>query len=125
MTASRAELAVEDWRTLIGTDRDRWRPWPLPAGLAERIAAYMNRLGLYFGRLDFLTGDGEPSFLEVNSNGQFGWLDDPNGWPLHRALLDAALDPTSAVRGDESVREDDDSARHDPAVVVAVKGERP
>ena len=105
MERTRAELGVEDWRTLIGTDRNRWRPWALPAGVSERIVAYMERLGLRFGRLDLLVGDGEPSFLEVNPTGQFGWLDEPNGWPLHRAVLDAALNPTSAVRGDESVFE--------------------
>lgn len=105
MECTRAELGVEDWRTRIGVDTDHWQPWALPEGLPERIAAYMERLGLHFGRLDFLTGDGEPSFLEVNSNGQFGWLDDPNGWPLHRAVLEAVLDPASVVRGDETVRE--------------------
>ena len=65
----------------------------------------MQRLGLRFGRLDFLAGDGELSFLEVNSNGQFGWLDNPDGWPLHRAVLESAFDPTSAIRGDETVKE--------------------
>ena len=105
MERTRAELGAEDWRTLIGTDRDRWRLWDLPAGFPKRIVAYMEQLGLRFGRLDFLTGDGEPSFLEVNPNGQFGWLDDPEGWALHRAILDAALDETSAIRGDETVRE--------------------
>ena len=107
MEGTRSELGVEDWRMRIGSHTDRWRPWSLPAGFAERIAAYMEQLGLRFGRLDFLTGDDDPSFLEVNPNGQFGWLDDPNGWPLHRAVLEAVLDPTSAIRGDETVREVD------------------
>lgn len=105
MERTRSELGVEDWRKRIGAHTDRWQPWSLPAGFAERIVAYMERLGLRFGRLDFLTGDGDPSFLEVNPNGQFGWLDDPNGWPLHRAVLEAVLDPASAIRGDETVRE--------------------
>ncbi len=51
-----------------------------------------------------LSGDGEPTFLEVNPNGQFGWLDDPAGWPLHRAVLDAALDPASTLEN-EAIRE--------------------
>jgi hypothetical protein len=41
----------------------------------------------------------------VNANGEFGWLDDPQGWPLHRAVLEAALDASSSVRGDATVRE--------------------
>jgi hypothetical protein len=45
------------------------------------------------------------TFLEVNPNGQLGWLDEPGAWPLHRAVLDAVLDPASTVQGDETVRE--------------------
>jgi hypothetical protein len=105
MRATRAELGVEDWRTLRDSDREHWRPWTLSAADQDRIAAYMDRLGLRFGRLDFLTGGGVTTFLEVNPNGQLGWLDQPGEWPLHRAVLDAVLDPAAAVRGDETVRE--------------------
>ena len=105
MRLTRAELGVQDWRTLTNSDRDHWRPWVLPAPAQGRITAYMKRLGLRFGRLDFLTTEGETTFLEVNPNGQFGWLDDPSEWPLHRAVLEAVLDPTSSIQGNEAVRE--------------------
>jgi hypothetical protein len=105
MRLTRAELGVEDWRTLSNSDREHWRPWALSAPVRERIAAYMERLGLRFGRLDFLTSEDVMTFLEVNPNGQFGWLDEPGAWPLHSAVLNAALDPTSAVHGGETVRE--------------------
>jgi len=104
MEGSRADLGVEDWRTRVGAHADVWRPWATPPDFAARVDTYMRRLGLHYGRLDFLSGDGEPTFLEVNPNGQFGWLDDPAGWPLHRAVLDAALDPASAVEN-EAIRE--------------------
>lgn len=104
MDETRSALGVEDWRTRVGAHADTWRPWATPEGFDERVDAYMRRLGLRYGRLDFLSGDGEPTFLEVNPNGQFGWLDDPAGWPLHRAVLDAALDPAS-VLGDMTIRE--------------------
>jgi hypothetical protein len=97
MEETRAELDVEDWRTRVGAHADAWRPWAAPADFAARVDATMRRLGLRYGRLDFLSGDGEPTFLEVNPNGQFGWLDDPAGWPLHRAVLDAALDPATSL----------------------------
>ena len=97
MEQTRADLDVEDWRTRVGAHADAWRPWATPPDFAARVDAYMRRLGLHYGRLDFLSGDGEPTFLEVNPNGQFGWLDDPAGWPLHRAVLDAALDPASTL----------------------------
>ncbi|MCC2113483.1 MAG: hypothetical protein KDJ16_15725 [Hyphomicrobiales bacterium] len=105
MEATRAELEVEDWRIRNGAHTDKWRPWSMPVGLAERIDGYMKRLGLHFGRLDFIVGDSDVAFLEVNPNGQFGWLDDPDGWPIHHAVLDAAFDPAMAVRGDEIARE--------------------
>jgi len=105
MEQSRAELGVEDWRVRVGAALDTWRPWPLSAEFEMRIAAYMDRLGLRFGRLDFLSGDGEASFLEVNPNGQFAWLDDPGLWPLHNAVLDAALDRASTIIGSEIARE--------------------
>lgn len=105
MRATRAELGVEDWRTLPNSDRAHWRPWTLSAPARERIAACMKRLGLLFGRLDFLTSEDVMTFLEVNPNGQFGWLDEPGGWPLHCAVLEAALDPASAILGDETVCE--------------------
>ncbi len=99
MERTRADLGVEDWRIRNGAHDDAWRPWPLPAGAADRIDAYMRRLGLRFGRLDFIVGGEEMVFLEVNPNGQFGWLDDPEGWPLHRAVLDAVLDPGATIDG--------------------------
>jgi Tfp pilus assembly protein PilX len=39
--------------------------------ITARAAAYIERLGFKFRWLDFLTGDGEPRFLEVYPNGQF------------------------------------------------------
>jgi hypothetical protein len=104
MERTRADLGVEDWRTRVGGHADVWRRWAAPSGFTARVDAYMCRLGLRYGRLDFLSGDGEPTFLEVNPNGQFGWLDDPVGWPLHRAVLDAALDPASSLEN-EAIRE--------------------
>jgi hypothetical protein len=105
MRATRAGLRVEDWRTLANSDRSHWRPWFLSAPMCERVGAYMQRLGLRFGRLDFLKDDDEATFLEVNPNGQFGWLDEPGSWPLHSAVLAAVLDPASAIQGSETVRE--------------------
>lgn len=105
MERTRAELGVEDWRIRNGTTSEPWRDWSLPAGLADSIRAYMDRLGLHYGRLDFITGEDGVFFLEVNTNGQFGWLDDPDGWPIHNAVLDATLDPAFSIRGGEVTRE--------------------
>lgn len=105
MERTRADLGVEDWRIRNGAHDDPWRPWRLPDGLAATIDVYMRRLGLKFGRLDFLIDGSTTTFLEVNPNGQFGWLDDPADWPLHRAVLDAALDPKSRIDGSQTTVE--------------------
>ena len=73
--------------------------------LLNLIGCFMKRLGLRFGRLDFLKTEQEVTFLEVNSNGQFAWLDDPATFSLHQAVLAAALDPASTITGDECVLE--------------------
>lgn len=70
---------VVDWRELPPDwERGDWRPHTLPEDLANRIFAFMQDMGLHFGRLDFLWGADGYFFLEVNSNGEWGWLD-PEG----------------------------------------------
>lgn len=105
MRSTREEYGVEDWRTLNNINKEHWRQWPLSKPVRECIAAYMARIGLRFGRLDFLTSENDLTFLEVNSNGQFGWLDEPATWPLHNAVLEAVLSETSAILGNEIVDE--------------------
>jgi hypothetical protein len=105
MQLTRMELGVEDWRTLDLKESGQWRPWHLSNALSDRINSVMKRLGLRFGRLDFLKTEDEVTFLEVNPNGQFGWLDDPTTLSLHQAVLNAALDPASTITGEEAVFE--------------------
>ena len=57
---------------------------------------YLQLTKLY-NQIDFIIGGSEPQFLEVNPEGQFGWLDDENGLPLHNEVADAILDPDSVV----------------------------
>ena len=89
---------LTDWRITQGTDANRWRVWEAGDAFEEKIRSYMDALGLKYGRLDFIVGCGEPQFLEVNPTGQFGWLDEEDGLPLHREVVNAILDPSSSVR---------------------------
>jgi len=90
-----------DWRTEINTPEQS--PWRLSTCndipiWSELVRSYMKRVGLLFGRLDFIYQGGVLYFLEVNSNGQFGWLED---WPklsLHAEFLKALLDPSTEIR---------------------------
>ena len=56
----------------------------------------MRRLGLRFGALDFVvTPDDRWIFLEINSNGQWAWIEDATGQPVAAAIADALTRETS------------------------------
>lgn len=65
-----------DWRE-TPTDREgsEWRPHHLPDDVSRSIFAFMHEMGLQFGRLDFLKSSNDYYFLEVNTNGEWAWLD--------------------------------------------------
>lgn len=88
---------LTDWRITQGTDANRWIPWDAGRDFEQKIDQYMREMNLIYGRLDFIIGGKEPQFLEVNPEGQFGWLDDDNGLPLHNEVADAILDPTTTI----------------------------
>ena len=92
---TRGELT--DWRITQGTDANRWISWDAGDEFERKIHLYMHDMKLKYGRLDFIIGGQEPQFLEVNPSGQFGWLDNENGLPLHNEVADAILDPSSTI----------------------------
>ena len=47
----------------------------LPQDIQESIFSLMSDLRLQYGRIDFPAKGGVYSFLEVNPNGEWGWLD--------------------------------------------------
>lgn len=89
--------ALTDWRTTQGTEANKWKQWDAGKDFEKRIDSYMQKLGLKFGRLDFIIGGKEPQFLEVNPVGQFGWLDDEK-LTLHNEVADAILDPSTTIK---------------------------
>jgi hypothetical protein len=84
-----------DWRTEINSPTaSKWQRIlnvELTDAWDSLIHNFMKALDLRYGRLDFiLDNDGELHFLEVNPNGEFGWLDSPD-LELHRAFAAACL----------------------------------
>lgn len=52
----------------------------IPQNISEKCLALVKNLGLEFGALDLIRRhDGEYVFLEINPNGQYGWLEDTIG----------------------------------------------
>jgi hypothetical protein len=70
---------VIDWRRArILTPEQEWSEHALPLKVADGIHRFMQDMGLHYGRLDFLLARDTYYFLEVNPNGEWGWLD-PSG----------------------------------------------
>ena len=58
----------------------------------------MKALKINFGAIDMiLTPEGEYVFLEVNPNGQWGWIEKLTGMPISQAIADVLSDPRKAI----------------------------
>jgi hypothetical protein len=84
-----------DWRT-DGDSVALWKPERIEEKLNDQINLFMTEVGLQYGRLDFLRKEEKLWFLEVNSNGEWGWLD-PNGDNGVLKALVAELHPDTPV----------------------------
>jgi glutathione synthase/RimK-type ligase-like ATP-grasp enzyme len=61
----------------------------LPAALVERLQAFMRHLGLVYGAIDMRrTPAGKYVFLEVNTAGEFLFIEERTGQPIGRAVAD-------------------------------------
>lgn len=72
---SRKNMKGEDSRVACADGTADWRPYKLTPDEHYAVCALMRETGLSFARLDFLRIRGKLHFLELNPNGQFGWID--------------------------------------------------
>ncbi|RAQ95820.1 MvdC/MvdD family ATP grasp protein [Thermogemmatispora tikiterensis] len=85
MTAPEDSPARLDFRLDYGALR--YEVHQLPAAQAAACLALVGTLRLQFAAIDLvLTPEGEYVFLELNPNGQWGWLEDATGLPLAASL---------------------------------------
>lgn len=75
-----------DWRQSPAPTR--WEPTTLPDDLAERMCSLVRSLGLLFGAVDLLEHNGKIYFLEVNPNGEWGWLQATASMPIAESIVD-------------------------------------
>jgi glutathione synthase/RimK-type ligase-like ATP-grasp enzyme len=74
-----------DYRTRLG--EIACRPHTLPTEMEGRIHALMESLALEYGGIDFrLTPDGDYVFFEINTAGEFLFLEDRTGQPISDAM---------------------------------------
>jgi glutathione synthase/RimK-type ligase-like ATP-grasp enzyme len=76
-----------DFRMSLG--QARTEPLDLPAALVQRLQAFMRHLGLVYGAIDMRrTPEGKYVFLEVNTAGEFLFIEERTGQPIGRAVAD-------------------------------------
>lgn len=79
--------ARADWRS--DPDAVHWSTVEAPPAVRQGIMATMKGMGLRFGAFDFAVDTaGTWWFFEVNSSGQFGFVEDATGLPITAALAD-------------------------------------
>ena len=88
-----------DWRH-YDHDRAAYTPHCLPPDVEEKCFLLVRHFGLSFGAIDMvLTPDGEYVFLEINPNGQWGWVGEQTGMPIANAMADLLLGEVRNERG--------------------------
>ncbi len=75
-----------DWRTR--KEELRFLAFKLPSEIETLCRRYVTESGLLFGALDLVEYDGQFYFLEINPNGEWGWLQKPNNIPIAETLCD-------------------------------------
>lgn len=89
----RNKLKSLDWRSEPFEIINNWSIYKINNEIQSAICDFMADLGLVYGRLDFLERGKELFFLEVNKNGQWGWLDPKYDNGLFNDML-SICDPT-------------------------------
>ncbi len=87
-----------DWRSEINKSNQNWEIHDLPQMLEESLRSFMNCIGLKFGRIDWLKTGDKYTFLEVNPNGQWAWLDLENTNGLMSKMVEYVL-PSTELKG--------------------------
>ena len=86
-----------DWRR-YDLAHTRHRRHELPDEIAGRLRTFMAHFGLGYGAADLIvTPDGRYVFLEVNPNGQYGWVENMTGMPIGSAIADQLMEFDHAV----------------------------
>ncbi|MEV0843741.1 ATP-grasp ribosomal peptide maturase [Actinocatenispora sera] len=84
---ARSDDARLDWRS--DYDAVDYAIAEVPDGVRAAVAAMLADLGLRFAAMDFVVRpDGRWYFLDLNPNGQWGWIEHHTGLPICAAIAD-------------------------------------
>jgi ribosomal protein S6-L-glutamate ligase RimK-like protein len=83
-----------DFRMVLG--QAKVEAVELPAPVREKLLRFMRRLGLVYGAIDLRrTSSGEHVFLEINTAGEFLFVEERAGLPVSAALADWLATPAA------------------------------
>jgi glutathione synthase/RimK-type ligase-like ATP-grasp enzyme len=78
-----------DWRTI--KDGISFQPIDLPNRIESLCINFVSECGLKFGAIDLIEHEDKFYFIEINPNGEWGWLQKPHGLPIAETICDAML----------------------------------
>lgn len=79
-----------DWR--VNPDLLSYSETQIPKYLEDKCFKLLTALRLDFGAFDFIVRDNQYIFLEVNANGQWGWLEGKLGIKISDAIIDYLME---------------------------------
>lgn len=83
-----------DFRMSLG--QAKMEPTDLPSAVSDRLFLLMRKLGLVYGAVDMRqTLDDDYVFLEINTAGEFLFVEERTGQPITRAVADWLARPAS------------------------------
>jgi len=78
----------DDWRRYDFPNTPH-KPHTLPQNIEQKCIQLVEMLNLNFGAIDLiLDPDGKYIFLEINPNGQWGWIQELTGLPICASIVD-------------------------------------
>ena len=77
---------VLDWRTM--RDGISYEKVDLPKTVADKCTKLVQKFGLVFGAIDIVESKDKYYFLEINPNGEWGWLQKNANMPIAETLAD-------------------------------------
>lgn len=91
-------ITATDWRQQIYLNK--YLPhtiYDLPSDISVKCVRLVKQLGLLSGSIDMiLTPDNRYVFLEINQNGQWGWIETLTGMPISEAIADLLIKKSSS-----------------------------
>lgn len=87
-----SEQTELDWRGFDANDPIPHKIGSLPKELGKKILEMVRMLDLSFGAIDMIfTPEEKYVFLELNPNGQWGWIEILTGMPISQAIADLLI----------------------------------